>query len=52
MVNRKDKEPNINNYKCDYYEKDMGFAGMVLEIAEQMVNTAMMLNVVLSVLSH
>jgi hypothetical protein len=45
MVNRKDKEPNINNYKCDYYEKDM-------EIAEQMVNTAMMLNVVLSVLSH
>lgn len=23
MVNRKDKEPNINNYKCDYYEKDL-----------------------------
>lgn len=27
MVNRKDKEPNINNYKCDYYEKDMGICG-------------------------
>ena len=49
MVNRKDKEPNINNYKCDYYEKDMGICGYGLEIAEQMVNTAMMLNVVLSV---
>ena len=27
MVNIKDKEPNINNYKCDYYEKDMGICG-------------------------
>lgn len=52
MVNRKDKEPNINNISAITTKKIWGFAGMVLEIAEQMVNTAMMLNVVLSVLSH